>query len=145
MHGQTGLQIPKQKQLEDFIRRNNIDVLHTQEINIVEDMFSQCHFLSSNYSIIKNNALNTYGTATFLKSEYQPKNIKVDTLGRAIFFDVMGLTLGNVYLHSETDTLSRSGRENFCAETIPHLLFIIIFNTFLTCLSLKTGVISRND
>ena len=50
MHGQTGLQIPKQKQLEDFIRRNNIDVLHTQEINIVEDMFSQCHFLSSNYT-----------------------------------------------------------------------------------------------
>ena len=112
--GQTGLQIPKQKQLEDFIRRNNIDVLHTQEINIVEDMFSQCHFLSSNYTSIQNNALNKYGTATFLKTEYQPENIQVDTsLGRAIFFDILGLTLENVYLQSGTDGLSRTGRENF--------------------------------
>ena len=46
----------------------------------------------------------------------------MDTNGRAIFFDISGLTLGNVYLHSGTDALSRSGRENFCAETIPQLL-----------------------
>ena len=114
MHGQSGLQIPKQKQLEAFIRENNVDVLHTQEINIEVDMFSQCHFLSSNYNIIQNNALNKYGTATFLKTEYQPENIQVDTsLGREIFFDILGLTLGNVYLQSGTDGLSRTGRENF--------------------------------
>jgi hypothetical protein len=30
--------------------------------------------------------------------------------------------LGNVYLHSGTDALSRGARETFCAETIPQLL-----------------------
>ena len=69
IHGQSGLPVSKQKQIEDFIRANNVDVLHTQEIDVEEDAFSQCHFLSSNYSIIQNNALNKYGTATFLKTE----------------------------------------------------------------------------
>ena len=100
IHGQSGLSVPKQKQIEDFLRNNDVDILHSQEINIEEDMFSQCHYLSSNYSIIQNNALNKYGTATFLKTEYQPENIKVDTMGRAIFFEILGITLGNVYLHS---------------------------------------------
>ena len=105
IHGQSGLSVAKQKQIEDFLQVNSVDVLHCQEINIEEDMFSQCHYLSSNYSIIQNNALNKFGTATILKTEYHPENIKVDTLGRAIFFDIIGITLGNVYFHSGTDAL----------------------------------------
>ena len=53
IHGQSGLSVPKQKQIEDFLRNNDVDILHSQEINIEEDMFSQCHYLSSNYSIIQ--------------------------------------------------------------------------------------------
>ena len=61
-HGQTGMPINKQKQVEDFLRRKNIDILNIQEINVEEDTFSQCHFISSNYQIIRNNAINKYGT-----------------------------------------------------------------------------------
>ena len=72
--------------------------------------------------MIQNNAMNKYGTATLIRSEFQPENIKMDTSGRAIFFDISGMTFGNVYLHSGTDALSRAGRENLCAEIIPQLL-----------------------
>ena len=57
VHGQTGLPVTKQKQIEDFIRRNKIDILHCQEINIDEETFSQCNFITSNYNILQNNAL----------------------------------------------------------------------------------------
>ena len=43
VHGQTGLPVTKQKQIEDFIRRNKIDILHCPEINIDEETFSQCN------------------------------------------------------------------------------------------------------
>ena len=72
--------------------------------------------------MIQNNAINKYGTATVIRSEFHPENIKMDTHGRAIFFDISGMTFGNIYLHSGTDALSRAGRENLCAKTIPQLL-----------------------
>ena len=112
----------KQKQVEDFLCRNNIDILNIQEINIEEETFSQCSFISSNYHVIRNNALNKYGTASIVRSEFYPENIKLDTNGRGIFFDISGLTFGNIYLPSGTDALSRSGRETFCSETLPGLL-----------------------
>ena len=65
VHGQSGMPVTKQKQIEDFISRNNIDILHTQEIHIEDETFSQCNYILSNYSIIQNNALNKYGTAFF--------------------------------------------------------------------------------
>ena len=121
-HGQTGMPINKQKQVEDFLRRKNIDILNIQEINVEEETFSQCNFISSNYNIITNNALNKYGTASLIRSECNPENIKMDTNGRGIFFDISGMTFGNIYFPSGTDALSRSGRETFCSETLPRLL-----------------------
>ena len=53
--------ISEQKQKEDFIRRKNIDILHTQEINIEDETFSQCNYILSNNNMIQNNALNKYG------------------------------------------------------------------------------------
>ena len=122
VHGQSGMSVSKQKQIEDFISRKSIDILHTQEINIEEDTFSQCNYILSNYHVIQNNALNKYGTATIIRSDFNPENIKMDTNGRAIFFDISGMTFGNIYLHSGTDAISRAGREKFCSETIPELL-----------------------
>ena len=40
IHGQSGLDQAKQMQIETFIIQNKIDILHLQEINIVEDSFS---------------------------------------------------------------------------------------------------------
>ena len=114
--------ISKQKQIEDFLSRENIDILHLQEINVEEETFSQCNFILSNYHVVQNNAFNKYGTASIIRSNFNPENIKMDTNGRSIFFDISGLTFGNIYFHSGTDAISRSSREKLCSEVIPDLL-----------------------
>ena len=122
IHGQSGLNVAKQLQIEDFIRRNKVDILHCQEINIDDDSFSQCYYIKSNFNILPNNAVNKYGTASLVKNTFSVENIKMDTKGRAIFFNINGMTLGNIYLPSGTDGISRAERENMCSETIPQLL-----------------------
>ena len=42
IHGQSGLSNSKQKQIEDFIKLNDIDILNCQEINIEENSFKSC-------------------------------------------------------------------------------------------------------
>ena len=69
IRGQTGLTSQKQLQIESFIIREKIDILHLQEINISDDSFSSCSEISSSYNIIANNAINKYGTATIIKSD----------------------------------------------------------------------------
>ena len=122
IRGQTGLNLEKQQQIEHFIRLHEIDILHCQEININKDTFSQCNLISSSYNIITNNSQNKYGTASLVRSEFIIENISLDTNGRIIVFDIENLTFGNFYLPSGSDALSRSSRENYCAETIPQLL-----------------------
>ena len=67
IRGQTGLNSSKQKQIEDFIKKKEIDVLHCQEINIEDTSFSTCNFIAANYNIISNNAINGNGTASIVK------------------------------------------------------------------------------
>ena len=40
IRGQTGLNLSKQVQIEQFINQNQLDVLNMQESNIDEDTFS---------------------------------------------------------------------------------------------------------
>ena len=49
--GQSKLNVEKQIQIEDFLRRHKCDILNLQETNIEPDTFSSCNFISSNYSI----------------------------------------------------------------------------------------------
>ena len=120
--GQSTLSIPKENQIQDFIKKYNIDILHCQEINIEEESFSQCNFIAANFNIYSNNALNKYGTATLVRNNFIMENMKMDTEGRAVVFDIDGLTFGNIYLHSGTDAISRGNRERYCSEVIPQLL-----------------------
>ena len=56
IHGQTNLTTAKQLQIQDFLKLYKIDILHLQEIQISEDTFSNCDFISSNFNIISNNS-----------------------------------------------------------------------------------------
>ena len=87
-----------------------------------DDTFSQCSFVSSNYSVLKNNSHNEYGTASIVKNSLIPEDIILHHSGRIIIFNIGDITFGNVYLPSGTDGPSRGSRENFCGETIPTLL-----------------------
>ena len=120
--GQTGLNSSKQVQIEQFLKTYSIDILNLQEINIDSDSFLDCHFINSSYNIISNNASNKYGTCCLVSSTLQPDNIKFDTNGRVIIFNIDNTTLGNVYLPSGNDPLMRNDCEHYAAETIPQLL-----------------------
>ena len=92
IRGQTGLQIGKQLQIEEFLKHSKSDILNLQETHIVSDTFSDCHFITSNYSVISNNARNKYGTASLVKSDLMVENIMMDTEGRVIVFEIEGVT-----------------------------------------------------
>ena len=122
IHGQSKLTTVKQLQIQDFIKHNKIDILHMQEIEIDEESFSECDLISSNFNLISNNSENKYGTASLVRSDLEFRNVRCDTSGRAIVFDIGTSTFGNFYAQSGTDGASRASRESFCAEVIPNLL-----------------------
>ena len=68
IHGQTKLSDAKQVQIEDFIKYNKIDIAHLQEIEICDETFSNCNFISSSFNIFTNNAGNKYGTSSLVKN-----------------------------------------------------------------------------
>ena len=122
IRGQTGLDTAKQVQIEHFLKFHNIDILHCQEINILSESFENCDFINSSYYIISNNASNKYGTCSFVSNSFQAENIKYDTSGRTIVFNLENITFCNVYLPSGNDPVMRGSRENYAAEIIPQLL-----------------------
>ena len=122
IHGQSGLKLEKQFQIEDLLKTNNVDILHCQDINSDEETFSSCDFISSSYNIVANNSSTKYGTASLVKNEFSIENIVKDTGGRVVMFDIDNMTFGNIYLPSGSDNVSRSSRENYCSEIIPQLL-----------------------
>ena len=66
--------------------------------------------------------MNKYGTASLIRQEFQVENIKCDTEGRAIVFDINEITFTNFYLHSGNDRIMRQNRDRYLSEIIPQLL-----------------------
>ena len=122
IRGQSWLTESKQKQIEAFTKFNNCDIVHLQESHIVEETFSNCDYLTSSFNIIANNSPTRYGTESLVRSELMTENVRFDTEGRAIVFEIGQFTTANLYLHSGTDSDSRKGREHYCCETLPQLL-----------------------
>ena len=122
IRGQTGLDVSKQLQIEHFLKSYKVDILNCQEINISEDSFSQCDFITSSYDIITNNAHNKYGTCCIVSNDFKTENVKLDTSGRVIAFNIENITFCNVYLPSGSDPVMKNSRENYAAEIIPQIL-----------------------
>ena len=110
VHGQTGLDTAKQLQIEYFLKSYKVDILHCQEINISQDTFNNCEYINSAFNILSNNAQNKYGTCSLVSSQFNPENIKTDTNGRVIAFNIENITFCNVYMHSGSDPIMRNGR-----------------------------------
>ena len=62
--------------------------MHLQETDVDENAFEHCSFIRNNFNIIPNNSLTGYGTASLVKNTLTVGNIKVDTEGRIIVFDI---------------------------------------------------------
>ena len=122
VRGQTGLDLVKQLQIDNFIKSYKLDILHCQEINILEDSFNNCENITSSFNILSNNAQNKYGTCRFVSNQYLTENFKTDSNGRVLAFNIGNITFCNVYMHSGNDPIMKNGRENYAAEIIPQIL-----------------------
>ena len=120
--GQSRLSVDKQLQIEEFLKRYKCDILNLQETNIEPETFSTCSYISNNYNILENNSINNYGTSSLIKSEFVVENVRCDSDGRVLIFDVGPMTFGNLYFNSGTDSVARGGREKICSEVLPNLL-----------------------
>ena len=122
--GQSKFNLAKQLEIQNFIRSQRLDILHLQEVKIDNDSFSECSFISSNFTILSNNTKNDtyYGTASLVRCDLEVTNFHVDNNGRALVFDAAGCTWANLYLPSGSDGASRALREQYSAEILPHLL-----------------------
>ena len=120
--GQSGLKPEKQLQIEHFLKCYQCDILCLQETDIDSSSFVASDYITSNYNIIQNNAQNGYGTSCLIKSDYVYENIRFDTQGRVVVFDIGKMTFSNIYLPSGTDATAKAGRENICSNILPNLL-----------------------
>ena len=123
IQGQSCLNLGKQIQIEDFIKYNNIDILHCQEISISPDSFNSCKYICNNFNIIQNNSPNNpFGTASLVRSDLNIENVRCDTEGRALVFDIANITFGNFYIPSGNEKHMRQKREEYFSKMIPELL-----------------------
>ena len=120
--GQSGLNLVKQKQIEDFISSYRLDILACQEINVEDETFYQCRQIQQNYTIVRNNAINKYGTALFISNQISFDNLQCDVEGRIMSIDIGSTTILNGYLHCGNDRTMKMNREQAISETIPNLL-----------------------
>ena len=116
----------KQLEIQSYIKKHNIDILHLQECKIDDDSFGECPFVRSNFNIFSNNTQNDsfYGTASLVRCDLEVSNVRTDNDGRVIVFDAVSCTWVNMYLPSGTDGASRALREHYSAEILPQLLLL---------------------
>ena len=122
IRGQTKFYDDKQQQLQDLIMHYGCDIIHLQETDFNDDTFKNCSFIKSNYQVISNNSATGYGTASLVKNDLDAENIRCDTEGRIIVFDIKNITFCNLYIEAGTDGCSRTSREAYFSEAIPNLL-----------------------
>ena len=53
IRGQTSLPSSKQSQIEDFVKLNNIDILHCQDIDIQEDSLNDCNLCRLHSTLLR--------------------------------------------------------------------------------------------
>ena len=80
-HGQTKLDTGKQLYIQISLSSHKIDVLLCQETRIEENTFNQCHFINNNYSTIKNNSLNAFGTSILVHNNLQIEEVSLTLPG----------------------------------------------------------------
>ena len=100
VRGQLALSEARILNLVDFIKQYKIDILNLQETNLNDDSFEKNDFLSQNYQFIYNNAPNGFGTAVILKNDINFSNMKIDTKGKMICYDLddQQITGANIYM-----------------------------------------------
>ena len=120
--GQSGITTTKALFIDDLLSRMKYDILNLQETFIKEETFEHCGHIERFYNVISNNSPNNYGTACLVKNNLSFKDLRLDTEGRIIMFEINDFLFVNVYPKSGTDTTSRQTRENMFSSTLPNMI-----------------------
>ena len=120
--GQTGITPAKALFIDNLLKRNKYNILNLQETLINEDTFGLCEYVEGQYKVISNNSTNCYGTASLVKNCLKINDLRLDSEGRIIVFDLEDITCVNIYPKAGTDAISRNNRENMFASTLPNML-----------------------
>ena len=120
--GQSKLSLSKQKQIEHFLKTQNLDILHLQESFIEEASFHLCPFISNNFQILFINNEIKYGVCSLVHKSLPTSNEIFHPSGRYLSFNIGDFTFANVYLPSGNDNTARSSRENLLGQDIPNFL-----------------------
>ena len=122
--GQTGMVKQKLIQLETLIKAQRLDIINLQEVWVDSKIFLECPLINGNYQILTNNSRNNYGTSTLVSRNLKVDNVKIDSDGRVLIFDLpeFNLTIGNTYLQCGSDSKSKRHRDKTLCETVPELL-----------------------
>ena len=120
--GQSILSIAKQNQIEFFIKKHNIHILHLQETFIEEHTFQSCNFICDNYQILFINNESKYGVCSLVHRSLTTSNEVFHPSGRILAFDVEDFSFINIYLPSGTDSPTKAAREDLIGEALPNIL-----------------------
>ena len=98
--GQQVFSQAKILQLTDFIKQYKLDIINIQEMHMSEDFFESSDFISQNYDLIYNNAINKFGTAVLISTNIKYSNVCMDQKGRVIIYDLddLEITGANIYM-----------------------------------------------
>ena len=123
IRGQMTLGHSRILQLEDFVKQYKIDVLNLQETDLKEDVFLENDFLALNYQLIINNNPKGFGTSVLIKNDLEYDNVKMDTGGRLICYDLtdLNITGSNIYLQCGVLKEHRDSRDLYCSKIIPEI------------------------
>ena len=134
IRGQLTLGHSRILQLEDFVKQYKIDVLSLQETNLKEDAFQDNDFLFLNYQLIINNSPKGFGTSVLIKNDLEYDNVKMDTGGKLIIYDLtdLNVTGGNVYLQCGVLKEHRESRDLYCSKIIPEMFHNRKHSNFIT-------------
>ena len=101
-YGQSIFPVSKQPEIQNYICKNNLDIIHLQEVKNDSNSFSQCKFVINNLNIFANNKPDEsyFGTASLVRSDLDVTDIHTDDDGQTIIFNAAGCTWGNFYLQA---------------------------------------------
>ena len=134
IRGQTKFSKAKQKMIEESLKRENLDILHLQEVQIDDNSFDQCEFIQNQFQIVKNNAQNGYGVCSIVRRSLNISNVRALPGGRIVSFDIGRTRFGNIYI-------SRAGqRRKLIVKKCVERPFLTFSSTPSTDVSVVIGI-----
>ena len=85
---------------------------------MLEDFFASSDFISQNYDLIYNNAINKFGMAVLISTEIKYSNVQMDQKGHVIVYDLndLEITGANIYMQCGSMKENKNCWDKLCRK-----------------------------